>query len=70
MKMPYAQYLKIETSAGGVTASPCAFVRACHKRLSATGRGRGCRSMRHGWIRDGLARLASERGYFNRVMKP
>lgn len=70
MKMPYAQYLRIETSAGGVTASPCAFVRACHKRLSAAGKGRECRSMRHQWIRDGLARLASERRYFQQVMRP
>lgn len=70
MKMPYAQYLRIETSAGGVTASPVSFVRACHKRLSATGRGRECRSMRHMWIRDGLQRLASERRYFKRVMHP
>ncbi len=70
MKMPYAQYLRIETLAGGVTASPRAFIHACHKRLSATGRGRECRSMRHAWIRDGLARLASERRYFKRVMRP
>lgn len=70
MKMPYAQYLRIETEAGGVKSSPVAFVRACHKRLSATGRGYECRSMRHRWIRDGLKRLASERRYFQRTLKP
>ena len=70
MKMPYAQYLRIETAAGGVKASPCSFVRACHKRLSAAGRGRGCREQRHRWMRDGLRRLASERRYFQRVMNP
>jgi len=70
MKMSYAQYLRIETSAGGVTASPRAFIRACRCRLSATGRGRGCREQRHRWMRDGLRRLTSERSYFQRVMRP
>ena len=70
MKMSYAQYLRIETSAGGVTASPRAFIRACRKRLSAAGKGRQCRSLRHMWIRDGLQRLASEGRYYQRVMNP
>lgn len=70
MKMPYSQYLRIETAAGGVTTSPVSFIRACHKCLSATGRGRECRSLRHEWIRNGLTRLASERRYFQQVMLP
>lgn len=46
----YAQYLRIERLAGGVTATRAQIVRASHKLLGKRGRSSGLRKWRHAWI--------------------
>ena len=53
--MMYSQYCRIETKAGGVRCTDRAFVRACHTKLRASGKTREKRTIRHEWIREGLA---------------
>jgi hypothetical protein len=57
LTMTNGQYMRIETAAGGLGASPRAFVREAHKLLSPKGRTRAMRAERHSWIRSGLAVL-------------
>lgn len=61
MKMPWSQYLRIESIAGGIGCTPRQFVKACHSRLMPSARGREQRAARHAWIRDGLRQLRSAR---------
>lgn len=61
MKMPYSQYLRIESIAGGIECTPRQFVKACHTRLAPSARGRAKRDVRHAWIRDGLRQLRGAR---------
>jgi hypothetical protein len=53
--MSYAQYLRIETKAGGVSATRREFIAAAHSRTSREGKGRNMRELRHRWLREGLA---------------
>jgi hypothetical protein len=53
--MNFAQYVRIETLAGGIGCTDCAFIRALHSRLSAEGKNRANREWRHQLIREGLA---------------
>jgi hypothetical protein len=53
--MQHSQYMRIEALAGGLGASKVRFVRACHELLSAQGRTRAMRDIRHQWIREGLS---------------
>ena len=60
--MPFAQFLRIETLAGGAGCSDRAFIRAAHTLLSPVSRVSGdARPHRHRWIRDGLFILAHVR---------
>jgi hypothetical protein len=52
-----AQYMRIETIAGGFQCSPRAFVKAAHTKLTKDGKSPHARELRHLWIRNGLARL-------------
>jgi len=59
--MMYAQYLRLETKAGGCTATPREFVKACHTVLKQSGKARNKRDVRHQWIREGLIYLNRSR---------
>jgi hypothetical protein len=62
--MMYAQYLRIESQADGVSCTVREFIRASHSKLSAKGRSRGSRDWRHSWIRAGLRyRLQARENY-------
>ena len=52
--MTFAQYLRIETAAGGVGCSDRQFIKYAHVLLSPDGRKRWLRDARHEWLRDGL----------------
>lgn len=52
--MTFAQYLRIETIAGGVGCTDRAFIKALHSRLSDRGKTREHRDWRHTLIRAGL----------------
>ncbi len=52
--MMFAQYCRIETKAGGISATNRAFVRAAHSLLSNRGKSQQMRLMRHRWLREGL----------------
>ena len=65
--MMFAQYCRIESIAGGVTASTRDFIRAARTRLSAHGKTREAREARHQWIREGLAHRARERKVYANV---
>jgi hypothetical protein len=43
----FAQYCRIESRAGGVSASPRAMIRSARKCLSKSGKSRESREMRH-----------------------
>lgn len=53
--MNFAQYVRIETLAGGLGCTDRAFIKALHSRLSAEGKNRANREWRHQLIRAGLA---------------
>lgn len=59
--MMHAQYLRIESLAGGVTASPREFIRAARGRLAPAGLSRARRAWRHDWLRSGLRQLQEQR---------
>lgn len=65
--MPWSQYMRIETSAGGTSAGPRDFVRAAHKLLSEEGRTRAARDVRHEWLRSGLSKLTYGRQLSEKV---
>ena len=52
-----AQYMRIETLAGGLGCGNRAFIKAAHTLLSPLGRSRYRREVRHSWLREGLAKL-------------
>lgn len=51
----FAQYCRIESIAGGASASPRAIVRAAWTLLSENGRTPAMRHHRHAWLRQVLA---------------
>jgi len=53
--MMYGQYCRIETRAGGCSASPRAMIRSARKCLRKSGKTRETRAMRHEWLREMLA---------------
>ena len=56
--MTFAQYLKIETSLGGIGCTDKQFIQACHDyMLSQVRRHNIYRAARHAFIRDGLTYL-------------
>lgn len=59
--MQYAQYKRIETKAGGISATNREFIKAAHSVLSKQGKSRNCRINRHEWLRDGLLLLTTSR---------
>lgn len=61
--MPYAQYLRIETYAGGVGCTNKQFIKACLRLLNNKYL-RSERDARHAWIRDGLDILNKERSLY------
>ena len=69
MNMTFAQYLRIETAAGGIGCSYREFIRAARGMLSKEGKSRAMREARHIWIRDGLDRLESARRMYAIVQR-
>ena len=67
MHMPYAQYLRVESAAGGIGCTYKEFVRACHSMLAPNARGFDKRELRHAWIRDGLRKLREARALIRDV---
>ena len=55
MEMPWSQYLRIESAAGGIGCTDRQFIRACHSKLMPSAKTRQQRASRHAWIRSGLA---------------
>jgi hypothetical protein len=53
--MMFAQYCRIETRAGGVSATPRQMIRSARKCLSKAGKSRESRAMRHEWLREMLS---------------
>jgi len=50
----YAQYLRIESKAGGVYCTDREFVKACHSVLNKKGKSKASKEARHNWIKAGL----------------
>jgi hypothetical protein len=50
--MTYAQYCRIESRAGGLSASPRAMIRTARTLLSPLGKSRTKRDVRHEWLRE------------------
>ena len=65
--MTHAQYMRIETAAGGTRCGNRAFIKECRKLLSPEGRTREFREIRHEWIRDGLRKLNFLSGTFEEI---
>jgi len=54
MKMLNAQYIRIETKAGGITCTDRQFIRQARKRLSTDGKSFNMREWRKEWLLSGL----------------
>ena len=60
--MTFAQYLKIETSLGGIGCTDKQFIQACHDYMLPQARRHNIyRKARHSFIREGLAYLNKAR---------
>ena len=60
--MTYSQYLKIETSLGGIGCTDKQFIQACHDYILPQARRHNIyRKARHDFIREGLAYLYKAR---------
>ena len=60
--MTFAQYLKIETSLGGIGCTDWQFIKACHDYMLPQARRHHIyRTARHSFIREGLAYLNKAR---------
>ncbi len=59
--MQFGTYCRIEADAGGITCTDREFIKAAHGRLSTSGKSRTERTWRHLWLRDGVAKLNSNR---------
>lgn len=66
--MLYAQYLRIETKAGGCGCTVLQFARAAHTLLSKAGKSRAQRTVRHTWLREAFAELAESRTLYRYVV--
>ena len=53
--MPFAQFLRIETAAGGIASTNRQFIKAARAVLSSNSLGFEKRKARHSWLREGLA---------------
>ena len=53
--MPFAQFLRIETAAGGTASTNRQFIKAARTVLSSDSLGFAKRKARHSWLREGLA---------------
>lgn len=67
--MLYSQYCRIESRAGGCSASPRAMIRAARTLLAASGKSREQRNLRHKWLREMLAKHAEARALYRAVMR-
>lgn len=57
MSIAHSQFIRLVTLAGGERCSDRRFIRACHTLLQHEAKGRGCRVVRHEWLRGGLRLL-------------
>jgi len=55
--MTFAQFCRIETTAGGCLCTHREFIKAAHGLLSTDGKSRFFRDERHAWLREGLQML-------------
>jgi len=62
MKMLNAQYIRIETKAGGITCTDRQFIRQARKRLSTDGKSFNMREWRKEWLLSGLGLKQHWRG--------
>lgn len=64
-----AQYIRIETRAGGAHASPRAFIRAFRGMITPEAKTRARREARHQIIRAMLEKREQSINLYNRVMR-
>ena len=60
--MMYAQYLRIERKAGGISCTNRDFITAAHTILSTEGKSSAMRKVRHCWLKAGMIYLINSRG--------
>jgi len=66
--MPFSQFIRIETIAGGTMATNREFIKAAHSRLSKAGKSARSRKWRHAWLRAGLAHKAKAETLHSAIM--
>jgi len=66
-KMPWGQYVRIETRAGGAFASDKDFIRAVYKTLKPSARKHQHRAARHSIIRAALEHRENARNMFRSI---
>lgn len=59
--MHSAQYIRVETKAGGIQCTDKQFIRSAHSILSHIDKRRELRDIRHAWLRGGLSQLEEQR---------
>lgn len=62
--MPYSQYLRIETKAGGTFCTNKEFIRSARTLLTGQGKSNEQRVARHHWLRAGLSHLSTTQKSF------
>lgn len=68
--MPFNEFCRIETRAGGVGCTNVEFIRSAHKSLLRQARFNHLyRADRHAWLREGLALLEKSRQQYVQVMR-
>lgn len=65
--MLYSQYERLESKAGGITASNRDFIKACYTVLRPRTKTRAWRDARHTWLREGLEHLKDAKDLFYNV---
>jgi len=67
--MMYAQYLRLESKAGGVACTNREFIRACLSVVKKSARGYRWSESRKAWLRDGLKLLDEARTLYGLVTR-
>jgi len=64
--LSYGTYCRIETEAGGLSATPRQLIKATRNRLRAEALGRDCRAARHALYREVLKKFEETKDAANR----
>ena len=67
--MIHSQYLRFESEAGGVCATPRELIRVARSHTTPRGKSRELRAARHNWLRSMLAQHSEARGVYVDVMR-